>query len=290
MGVSLAACGSNKPIATTNGGKITQSEYYSKVNKSSAGKQILQQMILNKVLNKEYGNKVTSADINTKYNQYKAQYGGSESTLNMALQQSGMTKESLKSEIKSQLLIQAAVKDNLDYTTNDLKNQFKSYQPKVTVGEILVTNKQDANKVINKLKSGAKFSDLAKQYSKDVSNKNDGGKLAPFDNTNTDMDQSFVKAAYTLSNSKYTEKPVKTKAGYQVIKMINHPKKGKYEDHINDLKDQIANNVVNTASSNPESSAKIKKIISKVLKRGGVEIEDKNFQNVLSGYLTNSTK
>ena len=48
--VSLAAC--SKTVATTSGGKITESEYYSSLKKTSSGKQVLQQMILNKVLEK----------------------------------------------------------------------------------------------------------------------------------------------------------------------------------------------------------------------------------------------
>ena len=50
----LAACG-NKAIATTSGGKITQSEYYSSMKQTSQGKAVLQQMILDKVLQKQYG-------------------------------------------------------------------------------------------------------------------------------------------------------------------------------------------------------------------------------------------
>ena len=54
----LAACG-NKAVATTSGGKITQSEYYSSMKATSNGKQVLQQMILDKVLEKEYGKQVS---------------------------------------------------------------------------------------------------------------------------------------------------------------------------------------------------------------------------------------
>ena len=56
----LAACG-NKAVATTSGGKITESEYYSSMKQTSAGKQVLQQMILDKVLEKQYGKEVIEA-------------------------------------------------------------------------------------------------------------------------------------------------------------------------------------------------------------------------------------
>ena len=43
----LAACGS-KAVATTSGGKITQEEYYNEMKTTTNGKQVLQQMILDR--------------------------------------------------------------------------------------------------------------------------------------------------------------------------------------------------------------------------------------------------
>ena len=68
----LAACG-NKAVATTSGGKITESEYYSSMKETSQGKAVLQQMILDKVLQKQYGKKVSDAAVNKEYNSYKSQ-------------------------------------------------------------------------------------------------------------------------------------------------------------------------------------------------------------------------
>ncbi len=278
LSVSLVACG-DKTVAVTNGGKITQSEYYSSMKNTSNGKQVLQQMILDKVLNKEYGDKVSSSEVNAQYNQYKSQYGSEFETL---LEQQGLTTTSFKNQLKSNLLLKAAVRANISYSTADLKKQFKSYQPKVTVNEILVSDKKTAEKVISELKDGKKFSDLAKKYSKDTSNKNKSGRVTPFDNTDSSIDSAFRKAAYKLSNGEYTKTPVKTQYGYQIIQMVNHPKKGSYSDHINDLKDQIA-------TSKMSDSTTLKSVVTKVLKNGGVEIKDKDLQNILSSYLTDSS-
>ncbi|WKN28576.1 peptidylprolyl isomerase [Apilactobacillus kunkeei] len=278
LSVSLVACG-DKTVAVTNGGKITQSEYYSSMKNTSNGKQVLQQMILDKVLNKEYGNKVSSSEVNAQYNQYKSQYGSEFETL---LEQQGLTTTSFKNQLKSNLLLKAAVRANISYSTADLKKQFKTYEPKVTVNEILVSDKKTADKVISELKDGKKFSDLAKKYSKDTSNKNKSGRVTPFDNTDSSIDSAFRKAAYKLSNGEYTKTPVKTQYGYQIIQMVNHPKKGSYSDHINDLKDQIA-------TSKMSDSTTLKSVVTKVLKNGGVEIKDKDLQNILSSYLTDSS-
>lgn len=278
LSVSLVACGS-KTVAVTNGGKITQSEYYSSMKNTSNGKQVLQQMILDKVLNKEYGKKVSDSEVNAQFNQYKSQYGSEFETL---LEQQGLTTSSFKNQLKSNLLLKEAVKDNISYSKSDLQKQFKNFQPKVTVNEILVSNKSTAEKVISQLKDGKKFSDLAKKYSSDTSNKNNSGKMPAFDNTDSNVDSAFKKAAYKLSNGQYTKEPVKTQFGYQIIQMVNHPKKGSYNEHVNDLKEQIANSKLNDSTT-------LKDVVTKVLKNGGVEIKDKDLQNILSSYLTDTS-
>lgn len=148
LSLTLAACGS-KTVATTSGGKITESQFYSSLKNTSSGKQVLQQMILNKVLEKQFGDKVKKSEVTKQYNAYKKQYGSSFSSV---LSQSGMTASQLKEQIRSNLLLKEAVKADTTVTTAQLKKQFKSYQPKVTVSHILVSKKSTAEKVIKELK------------------------------------------------------------------------------------------------------------------------------------------
>ncbi|HBF73681.1 MAG TPA: peptidylprolyl isomerase, partial [Lactobacillus sp.] len=183
LSLTLAACGS-KTVATTSGGKITESQFYSSLKNTSSGKQVLQQMILNKVLDKQFGSKVKDSDVTKEYNSYKKQYG---SSFNSVLQQSGMTASQLKQQIKSNLLLKEAVKADTKVTDAQLKDQFKSYQPKVTVSHILVSKKSTAENVIKQLNQGKSFASLAKKYSTDSATKNKGGKLDPFDNTDTQL-------------------------------------------------------------------------------------------------------
>ncbi|PAK83958.1 peptidylprolyl isomerase PrsA [Lentilactobacillus parakefiri] len=278
MSFTLAACGS-KTVATTNGGKITESAYYSSLKSTSSGKQVLQQMILNKVLDKQYGKDVKDSQVNSEFAKYKKQYG---SSFNSVLQQNGMTASQLKDSIRSNLLLKQAVKDNVKISDAQLQTQFKSYQPKVTVNQILVSKKSTANKVISELKDGKSFSSLAKKYSTDTATKNKGGRIAAFDNTNTSLDTNFKKAAFKLKNGQYTKTPVKTQYGYQVIQMVNHPSKGTWKQHESELKDQIV-------TSKMSDSNTLHSVVSKVLKKGKVTIQDKELQNVLSDYLSSSS-
>lgn len=274
LSVTLVACG-GKSVATTNGGKITQDEYYSSMKETSQGKQTLQQMILNKVLEKQFGDKVKSSEVNAQMNTYKSQYGSQFQTV---LQSQGMTEKSLKEQLRSNLLLKQAVIANTDFSDKELKKQFKEYQPKVTVNQITTSSKKDANKVISELDNGKKFSDLAKKYSTDSSTKNKGGRIDKFDNTNSSLDSNFKKAAFNLKNGEYTKSPVKTQSGYQVIQMVNHPDKGNYKQHASELKEQIADSKMNDSSS-------LQKVVKTVLKKGDVDIQDNDLKNVLADYL-----
>ncbi|MCH3923121.1 peptidylprolyl isomerase [Limosilactobacillus sp.] len=279
----LAACG-NKAVATTSGGKITESEYYSSMKQTSQGKQVLQQMILDKVLQKEYGSKVSDKQVNAQYNSYKSQYG---SQFNTVLQQNGLTEKTLKQQIKSNLLLQAAVRDYSHITNKQINKQWKKYQPKVKTAEILVGSKSEAQDIIDQLNNSDNkyktFKKLAKSKSTDSSNKNNGGKVAAFDNTDTQLDSAYKKAAFKLKTGEYTTTPVKTDDGYQVIYMIEHPAKGKKSQHISDLRNQIV-------QQNMNNSTFLHKVVSNVLKKGNVSIKDNDEKNILDDYLnTNST-
>lgn len=281
MAFTLAGCGS-KTVASTSGGKITESQYYSSMKGTSSGKQVLQQMILNKVLEKDYGSKVSSKTVDKQYKTYKSQYGSSFSTV---LTQNGLTAKSFKEQLRSNLLLREAVKDKVKITDKTLKKQWKSYEPKVTVQHILVSKEDKANEVLDALKkdsSQANFTKLAKKYSSDTTTKNDGGKLAAFDNTNTSYSSKFLSAAFKLKNGEYTTSAVKTSNGYEIIRMIKNPGKGKMSDHTKDLKEQIWDNDMS-------DSTVLHNVVSKVLKGGNVSIKDSDLKDILSSYLSTSS-
>lgn len=277
----LAACGS-KAVATTSGGKITESEYYSSMKQTPSGKQVLQQMILDKVLEKEYGKQVSDKEVNAQYNSYKNQYGSQFAAM---LQQNGLTEKSLKQQIRSNLCLEAAVKAHTKITNKQINKQWTKYQPRVQTAEILVGSKSDAQDIIDQMNNSdhpyKTFKKLVKSKSTDSSNKNVGGKVAAFDNTSTSVDSAYKKAAFQLKTGEYTSEPVKTDDGYQVIYMIEHPAKGKKSQHINDLRNQIVQEKMN-------NQAFLHKVVSDVLKKGNVSIKDNDLKNILDEYLNSN--
>jgi peptidyl-prolyl cis-trans isomerase C len=81
---------------------------------------------------------------------------------------------------------------------------------------ILVGTKDQAEQVIKKLKSGAKFEDLAKTQSTDTGSKNNGGDLGWF--TTSRMVKPFADAVKTLKKGEISA-PVQTQYGWHVIQL-----------------------------------------------------------------------
>ncbi|MEW6371469.1 MAG: peptidylprolyl isomerase [Pseudomonadota bacterium] len=84
------------------------------------------------------------------------------------------------------------------------------------VRHILVEKEDEAKAIIAKLKGGAKFEDLAKQ-SKDTGSANNGGDLDWA--TPSAFPPEFAAGFTKLQKGGVTETPVKTGAGYHVIKV-----------------------------------------------------------------------
>jgi peptidyl-prolyl cis-trans isomerase C len=86
---------------------------------------------------------------------------------------------------------------------------------RVRARHILVATQKDADDIEAKLKAGAKFEDLAKQYSLDNS-KDYGGDLGYF--TAPEMVPEFSQAAFALKVGEVSA-PVKTQFGWHIIKL-----------------------------------------------------------------------
>ncbi|MGZ8289282.1 MAG: peptidylprolyl isomerase [Telluria sp.] len=84
------------------------------------------------------------------------------------------------------------------------------------VRHILVATEDEAKAIITKLKGGTKFEELAKQ-SKDAESAARGGDLG-FQSPGA-LPPEFSKAMVALQKGAITDTPVKTQAGYHVIKM-----------------------------------------------------------------------
>ncbi|KRO16677.1 peptidylprolyl isomerase PrsA [Lacticaseibacillus saniviri] len=283
LALTLAGCASNGgTVASLKGAKITQEDYYKELKKSAAGQATLRNMIVQKALEEQYGSKVSSKEVTKSFNDVKKQYG---SSFSQVLAQNSLTESSFKDQIKTSLLSAAALKDQKKVTDADLKKQFKSYEPKITVQHILVKTEAEAKTIIAELdkdNSEKNFTALAKKNSTDTGTKDNGGKLPAFDNTDTSLDSTFKTAAFKLKQGTYTKTPVKTQYGYHVIRSIKNPGKGTMKEH----KAELTKQIYTTWQSDQTI---MNGVITKVLKKANVSIKDNDLKNVLSSYLSSSS-
>jgi foldase protein PrsA len=104
-----------------------------------------------------------------------------------------------------------------------------------------------AKEVITKLNNGAKFEELAKEYSDDEATKSKGGNLGTF-NIGT-MEEAFEKASIALEVNKYTTTPVETGYGYHIILKTAQKDKPKLSKVKNNIIDTLADEKLNSSTT-----------------------------------------
>lgn len=122
---------------------------------------------------------------------------------------------------------------------------------------ILVDDEAQAKDIIKKLSGGAKFEDLAKEFSKDKSNSASGGDLGYF--AQADMVKEFADAAFALKSNEFSKTPVKTQFGFHVIQALEkRPRPApKFEDIKGQLEGQVRRDILGKLVEKWNAEAKI---------------------------------
>ncbi len=180
-------------------------------------------------------------------------------------------------EVKKKLLVELDLKKKLDseikLTDEDLKKVYEQYKEKFKTDEqirashILVKDEKTAQEVLDKLKKGGNFADLAKKYSAD-STAEKGGDLGWFDKGK--MVPEFDKAAFALKDGE-TSGIVKSNFGYHIIKSVGRRPAG-YAP-FDEVKEQIKAAIL--PSKQQEVFQKVKADLKKNAK---IEIKDPSFK------------
>lgn len=233
--LGLAACSNpgDEVVVSTNVGDITQEDFYNSI-KEIAGDQLLQQVVVEKILNDKY--KVTDKEIEEELKTVKDQYGES---YEAALAQSNLTEDMLKTNIRFSLLQEKATKD-VDVTDEEIQSYYDQSSQELNARHILVEDEALAKELVEKLKAGEDFATLAKENSTDTGSAEKGGDLGWF-STGT-MVPAFNDAAYALEIDAISE-PVQSDFGYHIIQVLDKREVkdyGSLEDKKEEIREAIA--------------------------------------------------
>jgi peptidyl-prolyl cis-trans isomerase C len=198
------------PVATVNGVPISREMFDYYVKNMTGGKPIGE-------LNSEQRSELLDNLVRGEVVAQQAVKEGLENTPDVA---------SLLAFSRLQILEQAAATHYLadkKPSDADLKAEYDAQvaaMPKTQyhARHILVSSQDAAQKIIDQLKKGGKFEDLAKKDSLD-SSKEQGGDLGWFSPSN--MVKPFADAVVGLKKGEYTQTPVQSQYGWHVIQLID---------------------------------------------------------------------
>ena len=259
--IALSACGtsSSDKIVTSKAGDITKEEFYDQM-KTQAGKQVLNNMVMEKVLIKNY--KVEDKDVDKKFDEMKKQYGDQFDTL---LKQQGIKEETIKNGVRAQLAQEKAIEKTI--TDKELKD---NYKPEIKASHILVKDEATAKKVKEELGQGKSFEELAKQYSEDTGSKEKGGDLGFFGPGK--MVKEFEEAAYKLKKDEVSE-PVKSQFGYHIIKVTDIKEQKPFDEVKGDIKKDLV-------QKKAQDAAFMNDLMMKEIKKADVKVDDKDLKDL----------
>lgn len=205
---------------------------------------------------KKLGVTVTQKDIDKQVEQIKkTYYQGSEKKFLAALKKDDLTLAELEQyELRPNLLnqqIQNKVTSKVKVSDADAQKYYNQNKASFTtpktreIRHILVNSKSLADTIETKLKNGASFAALAKQYSKDTGSAAHGGKLCvAHGGTSGVCSQTvppFDKSAFSLKTNQISQ-PVKSVYGWHIIQALG-PIKPAHTQTFSEVKSQIEANL-----------------------------------------------
>ena len=283
---TLAACSNSSEgtdLISMKGDVITEHQFFEEVKNNATAQQVLLNMTIQKVFEKQYGSEVSDKEVEDAVAEEQKKYGDSYQTI---LARSGMTAESRKAQIRTSKLVEYAVKKaaESELTDENYKKAFEEYTPEVTAQIIKLDSEDKAKEVLAKAKeSGADFAQLAKDNSTDEKTKENGGEIT-FDSASTELPDVVKKAAFALDVNGISD--VITAPGTQAYTssfyIVKLTKKSEKSSNLDDYKEKLKT-IILTQKQNDATF--VQGVIGKELTDANIKVKDQTFQNIFTQYI-----
>ena len=283
---TLAACSNSSQgadLISMKGDVITEHQFYEEVKNNPTAQQVLLNMTIQKVFEKQYGSEVSDKEVEEAVAEEQKKYGDS---YQIVLSRAGMTAESRKAQIRTSKLVEYAVKKaaEAELTDENYKKAYEEYTPEVTAQIIKLDSEDKAKEVLAKAKeSGADFTQLAKDNSTDEKTKANGGEIT-FDSASTELPAAVKKAAFALDVDGVSD--VITAPGTQAYTsnfyIVKLTKKSEKSANWEDYKEKLQS-VILTQKQNDATF--VQGVIGKELQAANIKVKDQTFQTIFTQYI-----
>ncbi|WP_243427874.1 peptidylprolyl isomerase [Alkaliphilus hydrothermalis] len=188
--------------------------------------QVMEKLVMEELLMqlaKENKIEVSDEEIQKSYDEYLVYVKGNEDFKTFA-DENGIDEDFIKGEIKKDRSITAYQEHYIKELGMDEAQAKKYYDEnpdffindEVKARHILVSDEELAKQLVNRIKAGESFEELAKEYSEDPGSKDKGGDLDYF--PKGVMIAEFEEAAFSMEIGAVSE-PVATMFGFHIIKV-----------------------------------------------------------------------
>lgn len=277
----LSACSNNdtgsdsKAVAVIDGEQITEAEFVDLL-KERYGSVTLEEMITLRLVDKAKDDvEISDEEIEKELDNFRASFGtdDDEELLNVIKEQFNIDLESVDELINDYILPPLVIQKLAIADVNVTEEQKKEYYEEnkeqfgkqVEASHILVEDEETANEVLEKIKAGEDFAELAKQYSMDGTAAN-GGELGYF--TKEKMVEPFSEAAFSMNIGEISD-IVETEYGFHIIKVTGQ--KETYEDYEADIEEILTQ----------QQSKSTEQVFDELMKAAKVEIKDPQFADII---------
>jgi len=288
---TLAACSTSSQgadLISMKGDVITEHQFFEEVKNNPTAQQVLLNMTIQKVFEKQYGSEVSDKDVDDAVAEEQKKYGDSYQTV---LARAGITAESRKQQIRTSKLVEYAVKKaaEAELTDENYKKAYEEYTPEVTAQIIRLDSEEKAKEVLAKAKeSGADFTQLVKDNTTDEKAKENGGEIT-FDSASTELPAAVKKVAFALDVDGVSD--VITAPGTQAYTsnfyIVKLTKKSEKSANWEDYKEKLQS-VILTQKQNDATF--VQGVIGKELQAANIKVKDQAFQNIFTQYIQGESK